>query len=207
MVAALVTLARSAPGNGGGRMWIEPKFGSVPKWRGRLAHALQRIVGEAPTPLWILAEQKSRNEANFPRNSRLRPTLACFWQNHREARLKMSHFVSLLQCENVANHHRRIEKPNPPAPASLGRAGSCSFGGENDYNTAMSPPVSRKFTLSDLRAARESGRKIPMLTCYDFTTARLMQEAGVPTLLAGDSAANVILGHQTTLPVSLDFMI
>ena len=40
-----------------------------------------------------------------------------------------------------------------------------------------------------------------MLTCYDFTTARLMQEAGVPMLLVGDSAANVILGHDTTLPV------
>jgi len=46
-----------------------------------------------------------------------------------------------------------------------------------------------------------------MLTCYDFTTARLMSEAGIPMLLVGDSAANVILGHDTTLPVSLDFMI
>lgn len=46
-----------------------------------------------------------------------------------------------------------------------------------------------------------------MLTCYDFTTAGLMQEAGVPALLVGDSAAGVILGHPTTLPVSLSFMI
>ena len=46
-----------------------------------------------------------------------------------------------------------------------------------------------------------------MLTCYDFTTARLMQEAGVPALLVGDSAAGVILGHPTTLPVPLSFMI
>src|SRR3712207_1078548 len=46
-----------------------------------------------------------------------------------------------------------------------------------------------------------------MLTCYDYTTARLMQEAGVPTLLVGDSAANVVLGHPTTLPVSLSLMI
>lgn len=46
-----------------------------------------------------------------------------------------------------------------------------------------------------------------MLTCYDYTTARLMQQAGVPTLLVGDSAGNVILGHDTTLPVPLDFMI
>ncbi len=46
-----------------------------------------------------------------------------------------------------------------------------------------------------------------MLTCYDFTTARLMQEAGVPALLVGDSAGNVILGHSSTVPVSLPFMI
>ena len=71
----------------------------------------------------------------------------------------------------------------------------------------MAATAPRKFTLSDLRAARRTGAKVPMLTCYDFTTARLMQEAGVPALLVGDSAANVILGHPTTLPVSLSFMI
>lgn len=71
----------------------------------------------------------------------------------------------------------------------------------------MSTPLQRKVTLADLRAARQSGAKVPMLTCYDYTMARLMQEAGVPSLLVGDSAANVILGHATTLPVSLDFMV
>jgi 3-methyl-2-oxobutanoate hydroxymethyltransferase len=67
--------------------------------------------------------------------------------------------------------------------------------------------LSSKFTLNDLRAARESGTRVPMLTCYDYTTARLMHEAGVPMLLVGDSAANVILGHSSTVPVSLNFMI
>jgi 3-methyl-2-oxobutanoate hydroxymethyltransferase len=66
---------------------------------------------------------------------------------------------------------------------------------------------SRKFTMTDLRAARESGAKVPMLTCYDYTTARLMQEAGIPALLVGDSAANIILGHPTTLPIPLQFLI
>src|SRR3954470_16279966 len=66
---------------------------------------------------------------------------------------------------------------------------------------------SKKFTLSDLRAARANGTKVPVLTCYDYTTARLMQEAGVPVLLVGDSAANVILGFETTLSVPLHFMI
>jgi len=67
--------------------------------------------------------------------------------------------------------------------------------------------LEKRFTLNDLRAARESGAKIPMLTCYDYSTARVMQQAGVPMLLVGDSAASVILGHDSTLPVSLDFMI
>jgi 3-methyl-2-oxobutanoate hydroxymethyltransferase len=71
----------------------------------------------------------------------------------------------------------------------------------------MSGPLTKRFTFADLRAARVSGAKVPMLTCYDFTTARLMQQAGVPMLLVGDSAANVILGHDSTLPVPLDFMI
>lgn len=71
----------------------------------------------------------------------------------------------------------------------------------------MPPELSRKVTLADLRHARGGGPKVAMLTCYDFTTATLMQRAGVPALLVGDSAANVILGHPTTLPASLTFMI
>ena len=71
----------------------------------------------------------------------------------------------------------------------------------------MTPPLTRKFTLADLRTARRDGTKVPMLTCYDYTTARLMHDAGVPALLVGDSAANVILGHPTTLPVSLSLLI
>jgi 3-methyl-2-oxobutanoate hydroxymethyltransferase len=71
----------------------------------------------------------------------------------------------------------------------------------------MGYPLPRKFTLNDLRAARATGAKVPMLTCYDFTTARLMHEAGVPAILVGDSAGNVILGHDTTIPVPLQFMI
>lgn len=67
-------------------------------------------------------------------------------------------------------------------------------------------PLSEKYTLGHLRRAREAGVKVAMLTCYDYTNARLMQEAGVPALLVGDSAANVVLGHPTTLPVSLEFM-
>jgi 3-methyl-2-oxobutanoate hydroxymethyltransferase len=68
-------------------------------------------------------------------------------------------------------------------------------------------PLTEKITLTHLRNARRDNTKLPILTCYDFTMARLMQEAGLPAILVGDSAANVVLGHDTTLPVSLDFMI
>lgn len=71
----------------------------------------------------------------------------------------------------------------------------------------MPAELTRKVTLADLRHARGGGPKVAMLTCYDFTTATLMQRAGVPALLVGDSAANVILGHPTTLPITLSFLI
>ena len=71
----------------------------------------------------------------------------------------------------------------------------------------MPSPLTRKITLTDLRNARRDGTRVPMLTCYDYTTARLMHEAGVPALLVGDSAANVVLGHPTTLPVPLSLLI
>src|SRR5579863_10468775 len=71
----------------------------------------------------------------------------------------------------------------------------------------MSSALTRKITFNDLRRVRDGGPKLAMLTCYDFTTAQLMQRAGVPALLVGDSAGNVLLGHPTTLPVSLAFMI
>src|SRR5436190_22840800 len=67
--------------------------------------------------------------------------------------------------------------------------------------------LTKKITLTDLPALRGSGQRMAMLTCYDYTTARLMHEAGVPLILVGDSAASVILGLPTTLPVSLSFMI
>lgn len=72
------------------------------------------------------------------------------------------------------------------------------------YNHFM---LTKKVTLADLRALRTNNQRMGMLTCYDYTTARMMHEAGVPLILVGDSAASVVLGHDTTLPVSLSFMI
>jgi 3-methyl-2-oxobutanoate hydroxymethyltransferase len=79
----------------------------------------------------------------------------------------------------------------------------CPPGAFVSYNPGMADP----FTFNDLRNARKSGRKLAMLTCYDYTTARLLQAARVPILLVGDSASGVILGHGSTLPIGLDFLI
>ena len=67
--------------------------------------------------------------------------------------------------------------------------------------------MDKKVTISDLMDARQAGRKIVAVSCYDFTTARLVSRCDVDMILVGDSAAQVILGHDTTLPVTMDFMV
>ncbi len=51
------------------------------------------------------------------------------------------------------------------------------------------------------------GEKISMLTAYDFTTATIVDKSGIDIILVGDSASNVMAGHETTLPITLDQMI
>lgn len=62
----------------------------------------------------------------------------------------------------------------------------------------------RRVTIRDLQQAKERGERWPMLTAYDYSTARVFDEAGVPVLLVGDSAANVVYGYDTTVPVTVD---
>ncbi len=64
--------------------------------------------------------------------------------------------------------------------------------------------TTRRVTIRDLQAAKERGERWPMLTAYDYSTARVFDEAGIPVLLVGDSAANVVYGYDTTVPVSVD---
>lgn len=65
----------------------------------------------------------------------------------------------------------------------------------------------RKVTTHVLQEMKRSGEKIAMLTAYDFTTAKILDAAGIDVLLVGDSASNVMAGHETTLPITLDQMI
>ncbi|GAA3119222.1 3-methyl-2-oxobutanoate hydroxymethyltransferase [Streptosporangium carneum] len=62
----------------------------------------------------------------------------------------------------------------------------------------------RRITVRDIALAKERGEKWPMVTAYDAMTAKVFDEAGIPVLLVGDSAAMVVYGYDSTLPVSVD---
>ncbi len=62
-------------------------------------------------------------------------------------------------------------------------------------------------TIHDLRAWKQAGKRFTMLTAYDFPTARILDEAGIPVLLVGDSVGNNVLGYDTTLPVTMQDML
>ena len=65
----------------------------------------------------------------------------------------------------------------------------------------------KKVTTNTLLKMKASGEKITMLTAYDFSFARIIDQAGIDVILVGDSASNVMAGHETTLPITLDQMI
>ena len=65
----------------------------------------------------------------------------------------------------------------------------------------------KRITTHTLKAMKEAGEKISMLTAYDYSMAKIVDQAGVDVILVGDSASNVMAGHETTLPITLDQMI
>lgn len=65
----------------------------------------------------------------------------------------------------------------------------------------------KRVTTNVLQEMKNSGEKISMLTGYDFSMARIIDAAGIDIILVGDSASNVMAGHETTLPITLDQMI
>ena len=65
----------------------------------------------------------------------------------------------------------------------------------------------KRITVNTLLKMKSSGEKIAMLTAYDYSMARIVDEAGIDVILVGDSASNVMAGHETTLPITLDQMI
>ncbi len=89
---------------------------------------------------------------------------------------------------------------HPSAAPGLARAATP----EPLYGGASS---GRRITIRDIAAAKARGEKWPMLTAYDALSAHIFDEAGIPLLLVGDSAAMVVFGHDTTIPVTLDDLI
>jgi 3-methyl-2-oxobutanoate hydroxymethyltransferase len=65
----------------------------------------------------------------------------------------------------------------------------------------------KKVTTNTLAEMKQNGEKISMLTAYDYTLAKIIDSAGIDVILVGDSASNVMAGHETTLPITLDQMI
>ncbi len=65
----------------------------------------------------------------------------------------------------------------------------------------------RRYTITDIARMHGDGQRIPMLTAYDFPTAKLLDEAGIPLLLVGDSLGEVMLGYESTVRVSMAEML
>lgn len=87
-----------------------------------------------------------------------------------------------------------VQSRTTSAPPTDGRRSTVLYGGK----------AGRRVTVRDLAAAKGRGEKWPMLTAYDALTARVFDDAGIPVLLVGDSAANVVYGYESTVPVTVD---
>src|SRR5437762_11796641 len=65
----------------------------------------------------------------------------------------------------------------------------------------------KKVTTNTLQKMKSNGEKISMITAYDYSFSKIFDAAGIDVILVGDSASNVMSGHETTLPITLDQMI
>ena len=71
----------------------------------------------------------------------------------------------------------------------------------------MNKKTYKRITVKSLQEMKLDGEKISMLTSYDYTTAGIVDKSGIDVILVGDSASNIMAGHETTLPITLDQMI
>ncbi|BCL13119.1 3-methyl-2-oxobutanoate hydroxymethyltransferase [Micromonospora sagamiensis] len=91
--------------------------------------------------------------------------------------------------------------------APTGPTGGPSADPPAEVTALYGGPATRRVRTRDLLAAKERGERWPMLTAYDQYTAAIFDQAGIPVLLVGDSAANNVFGHETTLPVTVEEML
>jgi 3-methyl-2-oxobutanoate hydroxymethyltransferase len=73
--------------------------------------------------------------------------------------------------------------------------------------SATEPAAIKRLTISDVARMHADGERIPMLTAYDYPTARILDDAGIPMLLVGDSLGQVMLGYDSTVRVTMDEML
>lgn len=97
-----------------------------------------------------------------------------------------------------------MNNPEIPAPYGSGPASPVSTETTASGEAAI---TRRRVRTHHLQQAKDEGRKFAMLTAYDQYTAEIFDEAGIEVLLIGDSAANNVMGHATTLPITMDEMI
>ena len=81
------------------------------------------------------------------------------------------------------------------------------YGGTPSFLSSGTRDAPRKIRIHHLQKMKAEGHKWAMLTAYDYSTARIFDDVGIPVLLVGDSAANVVYGYDTTVPVSIDELI
>ena len=82
-----------------------------------------------------------------------------------------------------------------------------SLRGKTSGKVANMGPNYKRITTNVLQEMKNNGEKISMLTAYDYTLAKIVDNAGIDVILVGDSASNVMAGHETTVPITLDNMI
>ena len=94
-----------------------------------------------------------------------------------------------------------------PAAHASGAAESPAVAPPQPQRPATADRDRKPFTVPDLQRAKDEGRRFAMLTAYDYTMAHLLDAAGIEVLLVGDSLGMVMLGHPTTVPVTMDEVI
>ena len=64
-----------------------------------------------------------------------------------------------------------------------------------------------RYTIKDIQSLKDRGEKIPTITAYDYTSAKIVDQSGIPVILVGDSLGQVVLGYDSTVPVTMEEML
>src|SRR5690606_14637139 len=109
--------------------------------------------------------------------------------------------------ESFPKWHDRFRLGTPPWRLKTGGSRMSASASPAQPAALYGGTGGRRVTVRDIAAAKQRNEKWPMLTAYDALTARVFDEVGIPVLLVGDSAAMVVYGHDSTIPVTVDDLI